>query len=356
MVNARVLVGFAFIGAFSPHAFAAQPPRPATPAQAAVAAIGSTTEPCAALANVARLHGIPVEGFDPFSVGKTVNPGDSITALITLVEKSRRTQWLLYVNADQQPVVSTNKPSRRVMYSSTGKKVEFQSARVPVTLRTLGPYNASERKRKVKPKDKTAQVTLRDGYLGLGLDKAAKAVMRLRETKTKGGFAFAPHPFSEAEIAKARKLTNIVQLTAEEERALAGAGPALESFFSIVQNTEGLSDILFKLVDLPSMWSIARNKGVVVNFRFENEIKQRNVAAGKLAIYEMPIALELNGQTALKFTMVATRPQPPLLASAGIMGLVAATPGAKDTYLAVQVISAKRGTPTTNVVATAPGE
>lgn len=332
-------------------ALGAQPPKPASPAEAAVSAIGSTTEPCAALANVARVHNIPIEGLDPFGEGTTVNPEDSITALITLVEKSRRTQWLLYVHADHQPVVSTNKPSKRVMYSSTGRKVEFESARVPVTLRTLGPFEASERKRKLRAADKTAQVTLRDGYLGLGLDNAAKAVLRVRETKIKGGFAFAPHPFSEAEIAKARKLTNIVHLTAAEERALAGAGPALESFFSIVQNTEGLSDILFKLVDLPSMWSIARNKGVTVNFRFKNEIKQRDVGGGKFAIYEIPIALELNGQTALIFTMVATCPQPPLLASAGILGLVATRPGAKDTYLAVQVISAKRGTMATNSVA-----
>jgi hypothetical protein len=48
--------------------------------------------------------------------------------------------------------------------------------------------------------------------------------------------------------------------------------------------------------------------------------------------------------------MVATRPQPPLLASAGILGLVATRPNAKATYLAVQVISAKRGSMATNAV------
>ena len=345
------LLWLAVFCAFLLSAVAAQSPRPPTPAEAAVSAIGSTMEPCPALASVARVHSIPIDGIDPFGEGASVNPGDSITALITLVEKSRRTQWLLYVNADPQPFASTNKPSKRVMYSSTGRKVEFESARVPVTLRTLGPFEASERKHKLKAADKTAQVTLRDGYLGLGLDNAAKAVLRVRETKIKGGFAFAPHPFSEAEIAKAQKLTNIVHLTAAEERALAGAGPAMESFFSIVQNTEGLSDILFKLVNLPSMWSIARNKGVTVNFRFKNEIKQREVGVSKFAIYEIPIALELNGQNALNFTMVATRPQPPLLASAGILGLVATRPGAKDTYLAVQVISAKRAQTKTNAVA-----
>src|SRR5688572_10989943 len=235
------------------------------PAEAALAAIGSPTKPCEALANVARSHGIPLAGMDGFSDGTNVNPGDSITALVTLVEKSRRAQWLLYVKADDEKelaVGATNKPSKMVMYSSTGRKLEFASTRVPVTLHTLGPYEASGGKRKLKATDKTAQLKLNEGYLGLGLDKAATAIMRLQERKPKGIISFAPRPFSEKEIAATRKRTNSVHLAAEEERALAGAAPALESYFNIVQQTEGLSDILLELVDLPSMWSIARNRGV----------------------------------------------------------------------------------------------
>ena len=175
--------------------------------------------------------------------------------------------------------------------------------------------------------------------------------MRLRESKTKGGLAYGPRPFGEKAMARGRELTNIIHLTVEEERALGGAGPALESYFTIVQQTEGLSDILFKLVDLPSMWSIARNKGVDVNFHFGNkEIRERKVAAGNPVAYEIPLALKLNGQAALQITIVATRPQPPLLTCAGITGLVATRPGAKDTWLAVQLLSAKRGPTATNAV------
>ena len=167
--------------------------------------------------------------------------------------------------------------------------------------------------------------------------------MRLRESKTRGGLAYGPRPFGEKALARGRELTNIIHLTVEEERALGGAGPALESYFTIVQQTEGLSDILFKLVDLPSMWSIARNKGVNANFQFgSKEIRKRHVAEADPATYEIPLALELNGQPALQITLVATRPHPPLLACAGIVGLVAARPGANDTYLVVQLLSAKR--------------
>jgi hypothetical protein len=357
MVNLRAVGWVVLACALSLDAFAAQPATPPTPAEAAVTAIGSPTEPCAALAGVARSHGIPLEGVvDQFSEGTVVNPGDSVTALVTLVEKSRRTEWLLYLTANQQ-APSTNKPSKMVMHSTTGRKFEFASTRVPVSVRTLGPYDASNPKRKLKSADKTARVSLQQGYLALGLDNAAKAAMRLRESKTKGGLAYGPRPFSEKEIARGRELTNIVHLTIEEERALGGAGPALESYFTIVQQTEGLSDILFKLVDLPSMWSIARNKGVTANFQFGNKkIRERKVALGNPAAYEIPLALELNGQAALHITIVATRPQPPLLACAGIMGLVATRPGAKDTWLAVQLLSAKRAPTATNTVVSTSNE
>jgi len=357
MVNLRVAGWLVLVCALSPDAFPAQPATPPTPAEAAVAAIGSPTEPCPALAGIARSHGIPLAGVDSFSEGAVVNPGDSVTALVTLVEKSRRTEWLLYVNANDQAAANTNKPSKMVMHSTTGRKFEFASTRVPVAVRTLGPYDASDQKRKLKPMDKTAHVSLQQGYLALGLDNAAKAAMRLRESKTRGGLAYGPRPFGEKALARGRELTNIIHLTAEEERALGGAGPALESYFTIVQQTEGLSDILFKLVDLPSIWSIARNKGVTANFHFgSKEIRERQVAPGSPAAYEIPLSLELNGQVALHITLAATRPQPPLLACAGITGLVATRPGAKDTYLAVQLISAKRSPSATNTVVSTSNE
>ena len=93
MVNWHVVGWLILVYALSLDTFAAQL---STPAEAAVAAIASPTEPCAALAGVARSHGIPLDGVDQFSEGAVVNPGDSVTALVTLVEKSRRTEWLLY--------------------------------------------------------------------------------------------------------------------------------------------------------------------------------------------------------------------------------------------------------------------
>jgi hypothetical protein len=303
--------------------------------------------PCAELLAVARANQIPLEQIDPLSDAGTLKAGDSITALVVLDDKGkRRLQWLLYLKVSGERVPGTNKHSRMVMHSSTGSKLEFVSTPADVTLRTLGPFDASPRKRALKHHDKTAQFTLDEGFLALGLDRSAVALMRLRKTKVKGSFAFSGQPFSEATIAKTRKMTDPVRLTLEEERALAGAAPALMSYFNVVQRTEGLSEILFELIDLPSMWSLLRRGGVNTNFRFANEnLGPADDSAWNLGfpIYNLPLVLELNKHPALNITFVATAPRPPLLPCAGVVALLAEKPGHKETYLALRILSARRG-------------
>jgi len=297
---------------------------------------------------VARANGIPLDGVDALSEAAKLKPGDSITALVILNQKGKRiTQWLLYLQATaSQPLAATN-TRRIVMHSATGSKHEFVSTPGPVTLRTLGPFDASPRKRALQRQDKTAQFTLDQGFLALGLDNAAVALMRLRQSGVKGSFGFSDRPFSESAIAKTLKTTKPVQLTADEERALAGSVPALMSYFNIVQRTEGLSDILFELIDLPSMWSMLQKGGVNAGFRFVNE----NLGHGDhgawnipLPVYNLPLVLELNKHRALDITFVATAPRPPLLPCAGVVALLAEKPGQKDTYLTLRLLSARRGT------------
>lgn len=304
--------------------------------------------PCAELVAAARANDIPLDQIDPLADTDSFNPDDSITALVTLNRKDKRcTQWLLYLegSARNKPARS-NAPSRRIMYSSTGGKLEFHSQPVPVKLRTLGPFDASQSKRAVKTHNKMAQFDLDEGFLALGLDNAAVAVLRLKQTNTKGAFGFSSSPFPEAVIAKNRKATRPVQLTPDEERALAGVGPALDSYFNVVQRTEALSDILYELIDLPSMWSLLR-KGVNAQFRFLNEnLGPADHTAwdlpAHLPAYNLPVTLEINKHRALNITFVATSPRPPLRPCAGVIALLAEKPGDKHTYLTLRIISARR--------------
>lgn len=309
--------------------------------------------PCAPLALAAQTNGIPLQGIDPPIPDAALNPGDSFAALVTLFEKAatRRTQWLIHLqvvapNAKEQAI---KPPPPLTLYSSTGNKLEFPASRAFATLRTLGPFAEAEPKRKPpKTLDQTARFDLNQDFLSLGFDRAAEIVLRQPGQMPKGAFSFQSQPFNAAQIAKAKAARGTLQFTAEDERALAGTAPALISYFEIVQRTAGLDDILFKLVDLPSLWSMLRHGGVEAGFQFQArfiaraDATNREPPASKGAYY-FPVVMELNKQPALRITLLATPPQSPLLACAGITGMLAEKPGEKENYLTLRILSAHRG-------------
>jgi hypothetical protein len=306
--------------------------------------------PCAAAVASGQANRIPLDQIDPALDGDALNPGDSITGLVTLHEKgARQMQWLVYmevvVPGAKDDLEKTAKPM--VLYTTAGNKFEFGSSPKMVTVRTIGPFVESGDKRKVKAEDKSARFALDKGSLSLGLDRAAAAVTRLKLTKEHGNFGFGGTPFSEAEIAKGRKVAQEAHITSDDERALCGAVPALLSYFNFAQHTPGLQDIFFKVVDMPSVWSMVRYVGVSANLRFETaQFRAADAfaweASGSAPAYYFPMSLDLNNQPALKLTLVVTAPKPPLLGCGGIVGMLAEKPGEKETYLTLRIISARR--------------
>lgn len=93
------------------------------------------------------------------------------------------------------------------------------------------------------------------------------------------------------------------------------------------------------------MWSVLRHGGVKTFFRVDSKNVMLGDAAGwglpaNAPLYHLPLILELNDQPALNITLAVTAPQPPLLACAGVVGMMAAKPGDKERYLAVRIVSA----------------
>jgi hypothetical protein len=310
--------------------------------------------PFPALAAASQSNQISLAGIGTLVPNSELQPGDSVTALIAFFEKgARQTQWLLHLQV--VPPVDTektnNSPPPMVIHTTTGAKLEFLSSPAYVNLRTLGPFSEPGAKRKPpKSLDQVERVTLNEGFLKLGLDKASAVILRLNEAspaQKEGLFSFAGKPFSETEIKAGRERAQTLQLTDDELRSLAGAGPALMSYFSIVQRTAGLEDILFKLLDLPSLWSILRRGGVSANFRMESkQIAPADPADWGLPaserLYHLPLVLELNNQLALNITLAVTSPQSPLLACGGIVGLLAERPDEKERFLTLRIVSARR--------------
>ena len=55
-----------------------------------------------------------------------------------------------------------------------------------------------------------------------------------------------------------------------------------------------------------------------------------------IPIYEIPIILLLNKHPSLNITMIVTAPRPPLLTSAGILGVLGEKPGKSDPYMIIR--------------------
>lgn len=282
---------------------------------------------CSALENAAATNHIPVTGFDPPPATNVMHAGDSVTILGTIFIKKKEAQWLLYVEAGAPGTNSSNRPMVVHMFN---RKMSFPSKPVPATLRMLGPFAVSN-SAKLKSRDQSDKFNLNETFLGLGLQRAAEVMWK--------------HNQQTNSAAPPRRRMEDMKLTPQEQEAVAGSIPALMSYFDIVQNTDGLENLLMKLIKLPSVWSMVRHLGVTAVLYSENDARPANPADWDLpphaAVYYLPFTLLLNGQPSVKITFVVTAPNPPRLVCGGVVGLLAERVGDNDTYMTMRVISAK---------------
>ncbi len=303
-----------------------------------------------AAAEFARSNGIPIEGLEALSEGEQFKPGDSLTGLITLSQKGgRTTQWLLCITAAEPTTEEKGRAPKPLMvwYLGGGDKVEFSQAVAPVSLRLVGPFpNPAGKGRAPKVEDQTARISVNQGFLAIGLDEAAAATERMTTNHLHGGFRASTKPFTESEIVKSRKAMAGLNLSLKEQRAIVGAGLALNSYTELVQETPGLDELFYKVVKPPSLWSVVTHLGVQVSIDLQQPyVTPTDPTRWKLLpgtrCYTYPLALRVNKQPALTTTLVVAPPRPPLLGCAGIVGMLAENPKEKETYLLLQIISAR---------------
>jgi len=276
--------------------------------------------------------------------------GDRLSAVVTMHEpKARPTQWLLALVVEP---AKTNKAGTStnpvVWYSSFGTKLVVNTVRTPVRVRTFGPFSApraADKRKATQPQDKLARFDLDEGFLGLGLHHTAAALYAMKGVDAHAKIGIGQTPFSDAAIEATRKSVAAVHFTPEQDRALLGSVPALMSYVSVIQQSPGLSDILWKIVDAPSLWSVLWHGGVrgfdLAYLREETGLADPKMWSLPAApFYRLPLQVKINHQPALKVTMLVTAPHPPLLPCAGVVGLLAEKPDERDTYLTVRIVSA----------------
>ena len=299
---------------------------------------------CPVLATVARTNGVPTTGMDPSLNTNLLHSGDSVTLLGTIFQKKSQSQWLLYVEAEA-PAAKPDKIPPPMVVNLFGTPMSFESKPVPAKLRMLGPFTVSDTQKQLKSGEQKAEFSLNESFLGVGLEQAAAVIWRRNQLKKSENSTPRNGPVFTNQTSRTQNPKAEPKLTLEEQRAISGLVPALMSYFEIVQHTEGLESLLFKLVKLPSVWSMVRHVGVTAGINFGHEAFPANPADWNLPpsapVYYLPCMLRLNDQPALKITFVVTSPSPPLLTCGGVVGLLAEKVGDDETYMTLRVVSAK---------------
>jgi hypothetical protein len=293
---------------------------------------------CAALIAAAQTNHIPLGQFDPLSATSVLHPGDSVTFLGTFVHKQSRAQWLLYVEvATPDSRRTAEKKSAPMTVNLFGTPIEFESRPVPAKLQMLGPFAAGGSE-PLKAKERTAEFTLNERFLSLGLESAAEVMRRWSEAGTNAPAAVGTngvrHSGAKAPLA--------------EQRAVAGSVPALTSYFEIVEHVDGLEAILWKLIKWPSVWSMVKDGGFEAGIGIGDDDSPPQPASPKdwnlppsTPVFYFPCLLVLNGEPSVKITLVVTTPRAPLLTCGGIIGLLAEKVGDDQTYMSLRVVGAK---------------
>lgn len=302
----------------------------------------------------AKTNDISLSGIGPMTA-TNVQPGDSLTALITLHQKRNRlTQWLVYfevVAASNQP--SSKPPKPTVIYDSMGDKYEYSPAPVEFRIRTIGPYvNFASMWGAPVPKDDSGRASVNGTFLALGMDKSMAALYRIEGEVQKTGATNVNlqtwgRPPPAALVKRNQKRAELLHITTQEKSALATAGPTLNSYFEAVGETPGLDGIMWKVISLPSVWSIVKHRGITggVDFQVQNLRKVPLPSGWNLPghdpIYALPLTVMLNEKPALDVTLLITRPVPSLMDCGGIVGFVAQNPDDDQDYMNLRVISAR---------------
>jgi len=273
--------------------------------------------------------------------------------LFTLFENGHSRQWL----AEIKVVLLTDeerraKPREEVMYSGTGKEFHLGSAPAAFALRMFGPLRDTDvavQSSEAVP-EKRARFLVQEDFLSFGYDRFGELILRLRTLGQEPWLGINKGRFSEKDIAWGKRWVETTGFTPEDELICVKQAFALVEFLKIAQRNPGFKEIVEATIEIPSIWSVLRTRKLVgVHFDYDWKNVQRfdgeTFGLESSKVYTLPFSLTMFGNLVAKGTWYATAARPPLLASAGVVGLIVGPPDHKEKYLELHVIAARNAPP-----------
>ncbi|MBC7368139.1 MAG: hypothetical protein H7343_15225 [Undibacterium sp.] len=237
--------------------------------------------------------------------------------------------------------------AEKISYSNTGHIFHSTENKAGVRIYVLGPFKAPDQE---KAEIKRKQVMITEELLAAGLNGLPIIGLKMRgmqmnpaaKIKTVN-ISVRPKPFPEDQIEADRQTAALFGITESDERALAGTGPTLMQFFSLITATPGLTDMLKSVIDVP-FWSIL-NSGLKPNIDlrtipFEKEITgERWSLPLATKIFALLLEPRIAGKSSLLCQLAVIDPRPPFQTSAGVIGLAAGAPDGKGPVLTLQLVA-----------------
>jgi hypothetical protein len=317
-----------------------------------VAQLHLGTPPLASVVALAAAQHIPMQGIDPARDTQVLRPGDALTVLFTLFENGHSRQWLAEIKV--VPLTDDErraKPREDVLYSGTGNEYRLASAPAAFALRMFGPLreaDAAAQSSEPVP-ERHARFLIQEDFLSFGYDRYCELILRLRTLGLVPRIGVMTGRFPEKDIAWSKRWAEKAGFTSADELINVKYAFALVEFLKIAQRTPGFKEIVEATIEIPSIWSVLRTRKL--GYSFNDDWKSVQRLDGKpfglesSNVYVLPFGLTMFGKHVANGSWYATAARPPLLASAGVVGLTVGPPDNKEKYLELHVIAARNALP-----------
>jgi hypothetical protein len=282
----------------------------------------SLARPYPALAAFAAESRFPLQTFAT-PAPRAPASGDRVLLLVQLTDRDRTRQWLIALTAADLNNAERKQPPPPdlILNMNGGGELRFSNrARMALDIVVAGPAGAATTSDSL---DRTQNRALMStDLLAVGLDASCRTMLRLKTV----GADYKPTP--------------------EEMRSAMSFFPALVAFMQTMQSTAGLREVLWAVVEKPSLWSIARHAGIDTMINLTTGIGPAPAEdwayVAPTETFSMPVEVKLNDQTALAAELFVTAPQPPLLTCAGIIGVRAHSPKHPERHVEIWIVGTSR--------------
>ncbi|MBC7368599.1 MAG: hypothetical protein H7343_17610 [Undibacterium sp.] len=185
--------------------------------------------------------------------------------------------------------------------------------------------------------------------LSLGIDSYRRSSIEITQ-RLKAGVTAKPmmyrasdKRFSETDIAHDKAAVATFQLTPEDERLAFSVYFSLNAYCSVAHEIPACRNVLERVLQKPSAWSVARKLGVGANFQYGwQEVPKlpESPAGARGPRFILPVRLSLNNQPTGIALLAITDTQPPLHNCAGLAAICTEHPTDKNKRLFVGLLSA----------------